>query len=243
MISLEEVKIKSARNNAESNNRLHFFSSKLSIYFSWVFINMGMTANQVTALFFSVGLVGSFMFLSFELTYILIGYVAWRLHVLIDICDGDVARFNKQSSINGSYWDYMIHSLLYPMYFGTISYALFVKFNSIEFLVVGLFGSIIVSQLLSVKNNYYRAMLFSGMKLDLSLGKNKQTGKKFLVKSAIQSVLSFEGFLITYLAASMCGAGSDIFIALLVFYTFIFLLIVVVKFYLFSKQGFYERRS
>lgn len=243
MISLSEVKIKSARKNAEKNNRLHFFASKFSIYFSWIFINLRMSPNQVTGVFFIVGLIGSMAFLSYDFSYVLIGYILWRLHIIIDLCDGDVARFTKKFSINGSYWDYMVHSVLYPIYFITISISLWSKFDDVKFLFLGLFGSVIVSQLLSVKNNYYRAMLFNGEALDLTKSENKQEGMKFLVMNTALAILSFEGFLLAYVAAIFIGLSKEVFLALFVFYMFFFLMNVLAKFYLFSKKGFYSRRS
>jgi len=166
MYSLEEVKVRSARANPEANNKLHFFASKLSIYFSWIFVNLRLSANQVTVVFFLMGLTGSVCFVCGPEFYLL-GYIFWRLHIIFDLCDGDVARFNQTFSINGAYWDYMIHSVLYPLVYISICYSLYDKFNDFIFLLVGLLGSLVVSQLLAVKNNYYRAMLFSKKSLDM----------------------------------------------------------------------------
>ena len=141
---------------------------KFSKYFSWIFINIGLSANQVTALFFLTGFVSGLFFLSFDPINILIAIILWRLHVIFDVCDGEVARFTQTFSINGAYWDYMIHAVLYPMCFFSISYSLSQHFIDSKFLIVGAVGAIVLTLMLAVKNNYYRAMLFSGQSLDVS---------------------------------------------------------------------------
>ena len=62
----------------------------------------------------------------------------------------------------------MIHAVLYPMCFFSISYALSQHFIDSKFLIVGAVGAIVLTLMLAVKNNYYRAMLFSGQSLDVS---------------------------------------------------------------------------
>lgn len=242
MYSLNEVKQRSSRKNPLANNRLHFFSSKFSIYFSWMFINFGMSANQVTFIFFLVGLLGSMAYFS-GVEYFVLGYALWRLHIVFDLCDGDVARFNQTFSINGSYWDYMIHSVLYPLVYAGILYALYTEYGEVFFLVFGLVGSIIVSQLLAVKNNYYRAMLFSKLDLDVSVGSENASGFKYEIRRALHSVLSYEGFLFFITIISVLGVDVLIFKYTVIFYTLVFLAIVLVKLYQFSIKGFYTRRS
>ena len=243
MIKLSDVKAKAARKNPEGNNRLHFFASKFSIYFSWIFINLGLNANQVTGVFFVTGLIGAYFISSPDLMSVIIGYSLWRLHIIFDLCDGDVARFTQKFSINGAYWDYMIHSILYPVFFISISYAQYMKFDDVMFLLIGLGGSVIVSQLLAVKNNYYRAMLFNKKQIDTEQGKNTDSDKKYLIKNAVISLLSYEGFLFSYLVSSIFLKENVFFKILLCFYLVIFTLIVLVKFLSFSKKGYYDKRS
>lgn len=240
MYSLEEVSQRAARANPEANNKLHFFASKFSIYFSWLFINLRLSANQVTILFFIVGCMGA---AAFAFNFFIAGYLLWRLHIIFDLCDGDVARFNKSFSINGAYWDYMIHSILYPLVFLSICYSYYVEYSDQCWIIIGAFGSIVVSQLMAVKNNYYRAMLFSNRSLDVSESAESKEGLAYEVKRMVLSILSFEGFLFVITLGSLLSMNEVITLSVLIFYVFIFLAIVVVKFIQFSKKGFYVRRS
>ncbi|AIW20310.1 CDP-alcohol phosphatidyltransferase family protein [Vibrio coralliilyticus] len=243
MIPYEEVKQKSKRKNASSNDKLHFFASKFSMMFSWVFINLGLSANQVTLVFFIAGLLSCYFYFLGGI-YVFLAYIFWRLHIIFDLSDGDVARFNQTFSINGSYWDYMIHSVLYPLSFISISLNVYFTFNDPLSLIIGMLGSLVMSLNLATKNNYYRAMLFSNVKLDTSKGKlTKLSGLKFQLKRSIQALLSYEGFLLIVTTALFLEASNVFLHIIMVFYSVVMASISFIKFYLFSKNGFYSKRS
>ncbi len=243
MYNLEEVTLKASRSNDVKNRRLHFFSSKFSIYFSWIFINLGISANGVTSIFFLTGLAGAILFSYENLVAVVIAYSLWRLHIIFDICDGEVARFTQKFSINGAYWDYMIHSIIYPITYSSICISLFYKFSDINFLIIAVFGSIVVSQLLAVKNNYYRAMLFNRLRLNIKQSESKRSHTNAFIINISSSLLNFEGFLFFYTLSKFFLIESSEYLLLLVFYSASFFLQSVVKFYLFSKYGFYQRKS
>ena len=243
MFALNVVKLRARRDNNESNKRLHFFASYFSIYFSWVFINCRLSPNSVTGIFFVIGLFSAGLFSFTDPIFIIIAYFLWRLHIIIDICDGEVARFTKKFSINGAYWDYMIHSILYPLVYVSICFSLQKKFDDVIFLIVGLFGSIIVSQTLSVKNNYYRAMLFNNKKININVSASKASALKAYSINIFTNLFNFEGFLLAYVAISLIKTSKEIYLVFLFLFTMSFLLQALIKFILFSKKGFYRRRS
>ena len=115
--SFKEVVNRCKRRNNEAMEKLFWFSSKISIHFSYLLIRLGVSADQATILFFLVGLTGSFMYIFESPLLTFLGYVFWRLHVIIDMSDGDLARFNQSFSIRGAYWDAVIHSILNPLYY------------------------------------------------------------------------------------------------------------------------------
>lgn len=243
MITLAEVKERAVKENNKSFRKLFFFSSRFSIYFSWVFINLGLSANQVTALFFLTGFLGSLCFLTFDLIFILIGVFLWRLHIIFDLCDGEVARFNKTFSINGAYWDYMIHAFLFPFCFFCITFSLSKYFNNPQFLLLGVAGVLTLSLMLATKNNYYRAMLFSGKVLDVTESARTSEEDRYSIRDMILYTTSFDAMLLVYLALCALGLDQLYFIGILIVYIFFFLMLGLIKFYLFSRDGVYRRRS
>ncbi len=243
MIALNEVKERAIKKDNDSFKKLFFFSSRFSIYFSWFFLNIGLNANQVTALFFLTGLVSVLFFLSFDPLNILIGLILWRLHVIFDLCDGEVARFNQSFSINGAYWDYMIHAVLFPLCFFSISYSLSQHFSNSNFFILGALGAIVLSWMLAVKNNYYRAMLFSGESLDVSKSARKIHKSKYSLRDIILYLTSFDAMMFIYLGLCLIDASQYLFFGLLACYISFFFVLGAVKFFLFSRDGLYQRRS
>jgi phosphatidylglycerophosphate synthase len=243
MIPLSQVKSKGARKNNEANNLLHFFASKFSIYFSWMFLNIGLSANQVTFVFFLMGLSGSLLFMSQSVWLILLAYALWRLHIIFDLCDGDVARFNQTFSLNGAYWDYMIHSLLYPLSFCAISLSLFQHFNDAAFVYIGLFGGIVLSLTQAVKNTYYRAMLFNKVEMVKKPAKPVTNRLRTLLRNIIVSALSYEGFLLCYLLMRFTELQANAYYLMYAFYLTFIGLIVAIKFLQFSRDGACSARS
>ncbi len=243
MISLSKVKQRTKKKNDASFKKLFFFASKFSVYFSWIFINLGLNANQVTGIFFLTGLVACCFFSVFDSMFILVGVVLWRLHIIFDLCDGEVARFNKSFSINGVYWDYMIHAVLFPSCFFAISFALCRNFSNENFLVVGALGAIVLSLVLAVKNNYYRAMLFSGLTLDNNASARKKNDVKYRVRDLILYLTSFDAFILIYLGFSFMDLPESTYFILMLVYILFFSAISGLKFLLFSRDGLYQRRS
>lgn len=236
MISLKEIKLKSKRNNDKDNKKLFFFGSLFAIYFSWIFINLNINANKVTVIFFLTGIASVAFFFNSDPVYVVIAFILWRLHIIFDICDGQVARFTKKFSPNGAYWDYMIHSLLFPLVFAAICFAMYKKFDDNLFLIIALFGSVVVSQILSVKNNYYRAMLFNNEKLEKNSKSKKVSPLKNRFLSLLVELLSIDGLLFIYLIFSLFDISKQIYFIMFILYIINFLLLVLVKFILFSNK-------
>ena len=190
--SLSEVKEKCKRDNKKANDKLHWFSSKFSIYFSYIFINLRLNADHVTIIFFIIGLLGSISYGSSNISFIILGYILFRLHIIFDMCDGDVARFNKSFSIRGAYWDSMIHSALNPLYYLFFCISLFNIHSDSFFLLISPFLTLSMSLNMSVKNNFLKAKF---QNKDLEIEKLKINNKsRFGAFNLIAELTSIEGF-------------------------------------------------
>ena len=198
MIDLSQVKSKCRRDDADQNNRVHWFASKFSIYFSWIFINLGLSADFVTAVFFGVGVLGVCAWLVGGFWGIVLCYGCWRLHIIIDMSDGDVARYNGTYSHRGKYWDSMIHSVLNPLYSAVFPLAAFLTTRDIEFLV--LLSLLMFSQsiLLASKYNFPQNALNKAKP-------NRYNGKPSLPARLIKiasEVIGMEGFIVASITSS-----------------------------------------
>ena len=176
----------------------------------------------------------------------LISYFLFRLHIIIDVSDGEVARYNNTLSINGSYWDSIIHLILYPLIFLCMCFSQYLNYDDNIYLLISPIGVLVICLTLSVTNNYYKSMLFNNV--DLNKSQNKETkkypkkGYKFIFFSFLSEILSFEGLYIFYIFLYLINE-TILILPLLVIYIFFFLLKFIVKFYSLSKYGFYYKRN
>src|SRR5687768_15039407 len=102
------------RNEEHWAGRLYMRS--LSPYFSWIFLRVGFSPNQLTYLMIACGVsAGVVVALSSSgpagLVCALVGALLVRLYLLLDCSDGEGARFTGQTSVAGVYLDRIGHYL------------------------------------------------------------------------------------------------------------------------------------
>lgn len=89
-----------------------WFLRAVSLRVTVLLIRTPVTANQLTALMIAVGLLAAVpLGLSGPLTAVL-GVIAIWVYFLLDLCDGEVARWHRQTSITGVYLDRVGHYLV-----------------------------------------------------------------------------------------------------------------------------------
>lgn len=102
---LEELKKKCKSDHGRMYKRAF---KKVSIYFTWGFLRLGVTANQVTALSALVAIFASYFFLQPEPLNWIIGWGVLQLFNLLDTCDGEIAKCTKLTKF-GSMFDKFTH--------------------------------------------------------------------------------------------------------------------------------------
>jgi phosphatidylglycerophosphate synthase len=227
-INLSEVREKSRRDNAIINNRVHWFSSKFSIYFSYFFINLGLSADSVTKIFFLIGLAGALAAFKGGLIGSIIAYICWRLHIIIDMSDGDVARFNKSFSHRGKYWDAMIHSILNPLYSLLIPLGCFYQSHDVQFVFLGIGLMFSQSLLLATKYNFPSDAKIT--EAPTQIGEFEPWSIKRKVINQASELAGMEGFLSISLLL-ICLGVRDLLNLVFAGYITINLLISGIKFY------------
>ena len=88
----------------------------ISIYLTWLLVRTPVSANQVTVLQGLVGIVGAVL-----LGYgkFVLGAIFLQIGYILDLCDGEVARWKHQESKSGHYLDLICHRIVTPaMFFG-----------------------------------------------------------------------------------------------------------------------------
>jgi len=144
-VRFKEIKNFKHRINPEERQGAYgyYFFRPWSILFTYLALNLGMSANQVTVLQAIVGVLGAacFAFPSYKMA--LLGILLLQFGYLLDNVDGEVARFRKQVSVTGKFLDTIGHvTVISCIYFflGVGSYFRLGHFETVIFgFLAGLF--------------------------------------------------------------------------------------------------------
>lgn len=85
------------------------FYYRIAIYFTWVCLLLGLSANQVTVLSGIIAFIGGLLLGSSHYLCMLTGVLFFHLFAILDMSDGEVARYRKQGGVNGHYLDWYMH--------------------------------------------------------------------------------------------------------------------------------------
>ena len=91
------------------NDPLSKFYYQVSIYFTWLCIVLRMSANQVTILSGAIAILGGLLIASESIFITLIGAMCFHLFAILDMSDGEVARYRGEGGVEGHYLDWFMH--------------------------------------------------------------------------------------------------------------------------------------
>ncbi|MBU2102747.1 MAG: CDP-alcohol phosphatidyltransferase family protein [Candidatus Omnitrophica bacterium] len=138
-------------------------SRPVSIYLTRLFIMTPLTGNQITVLFIIMGLCASLFFLRGTPVFILAGALLLQVWYIFDMVDGEVARYKKQTSVTGIYFDKITHYIVHPCIFFCIGMGLYAACGTPGYLYLGFIGSL-STVLISVVWDMREAVLFGQSK-------------------------------------------------------------------------------
>ena len=90
-------------------SKIYYF---LSIYFTWIFLKLNFSANQVTIFSAFIAFLGGLLISLDNKFLILFGGICFHLFAIFDMCDGEVARYRNQGGVNGHFLDWYMHFLV-----------------------------------------------------------------------------------------------------------------------------------
>lgn len=106
---------------AENGWYVRFFVRKVSIHFTWIFLNTPISANQISLLMILMGVAGGFFFALGGYTNGQIGVLFLQLFLVLDCVDGEVARYKNQSSLKGKYLDLIANDIVHVAMFSGLT--------------------------------------------------------------------------------------------------------------------------
>ena len=126
----------------------HAIFTFFSRYITWILVKTRISANFITISGFLIGLLGLFFIGIGNNLFIIIGFILLYIYYISDEVDGEVARYKKQTSLRGIYYDEIGHLFFQSWFFFSFGYSIF-KINS-EFLYI-FFGIITTFFLIGIR--------------------------------------------------------------------------------------------
>jgi len=100
MVTVEKIKQVGIKPKlGESTLIKRVFFRKYSYHFSWFFIKLGMTGNQVSAFGLIFGMISCLFFVTNNYLLFIVGSVFLLISIISDFADGNVARYRKYKDL------------------------------------------------------------------------------------------------------------------------------------------------
>jgi hypothetical protein len=118
------------------------FVRKISIYISFLFVKIGIKAMAVTTIVLFLGILSALAFSTGGKIWFFAGILLLQLWYVMDQVDGEVARYNEETSFTGMYFDKLVHYIVHPIVFMGIGVGLYRDSGQIFYMFAGLIGGL-----------------------------------------------------------------------------------------------------
>lgn len=143
--SIQELRAlcQSTAPNPARESKIGLFTRRFSIYVTKLFLFTSITPNQITVIGMSTYFVGiGFLFFNTVIFNAVAVFLVF-FSIVLDGCDGEVARFRKQSSIIGRmYAEPVSHDMQYGISFFLIGIAVYLGTGNVIHIILGSVASI-----------------------------------------------------------------------------------------------------
>ena len=186
-------------------------------------IRMKWSANIVTLVHMIVGVVAGVFIAIGQIWTLLLGAILWQVWFLLDLVDGEIARYYKSQNVTGIYLDVISHHLLFPYFF--ISYGLYhyLHLHNHIVLVLALWCGLCVLITRTVRESIYTAVsmqlerdkvgIYPSQNSDMKVETNnsndiKKHGNLWYLANLLYTVNSFPSIMNLFLLASLLSLIS-----------------------------------
>lgn len=116
----------------------------ISKYITWVLVKTSITANFITIFGFVIGFLGLILIALGNSFFILIGFIFLYIYYLSDEIDGEIARYKKQTSLRGIYYDEVGHLIFLSCFFTSFGYNIYRSNSEFLYIILGFFASFFI---------------------------------------------------------------------------------------------------
>jgi len=112
-----------------------------SIYITKILLYTSITANQVSLIGMTLGICGAFAIGYGTIQSGFVGVMLLQFSYLLDCIDGEIARYYKQSSVNGIFIDFLGHRIVIPLIFLGAAFMIYMNSQNLYMLIIGILGA------------------------------------------------------------------------------------------------------
>ena len=164
------------------------FYRRISIYFTKIFLKIGISANQTTLFSLIFALFGGLFLIFTDIMYWVISALFLILCLIFDRVDGEIARYNKLSSKLGAHFDLMVGATVHPYIIICMTFG---AYNVLQDTIIFVFGFLAV-----ILNLLYEIHLISYEEKFTDISKDRSEEKSIIgryVYRPVKRVCSFFG--------------------------------------------------
>jgi len=209
------------------------FLRLVSIYLTWIFLHFPISGNTVTIISMVVGLIAGVMFGFAHPLFWVIGFLLTQMFHFLDAADGEVARYRKEASPIGKYFDLLAHGVVIAAFYAGMTIGVYRSTGEFSAIILGLvcLSSFLLISLSGALLNFLKYNYFWMEKKELAIKDDDAGSVVYTWKYALRRLLGFDGIVFValfvalldwcFLPLSFNFIGKDFFVN----FRYIFLLI------------------
>lgn len=175
-----------------------------SIYLTKLFLILGISANWVTFIDLLMGLIAGVLLTFANPAYWILAVPVLHLTLIIDCCDGEVARYNRTASKVGTYLDAINGIFIWTLYIPVcMSLGIYRALQSPEALIAGILVLVSIFLLDTSGALAYRIFGKSSSPADEFHTSKTAKGKLAFVLWLGYSLLTYQGLVLAILVVSL----------------------------------------
>jgi len=129
----------------------------MALPLTWIVLYLPASANSVTFISLIVGLLGC-IFLSFGAEiHFLWGAILLQSWYLLDHVDGQIARYRKQESVTGIFFDYITHHIIHMGIFIGVGWGVYSHTSEVKYILFGTISAMSILFLNLIYDCQYKA--------------------------------------------------------------------------------------
>jgi len=178
---------------------------RVSIYFTKLFLKLGISANQTTIMGFLTVVIAGVLFILGKPWYWIIGALLIYLFDVLDRVDGEIARYHKSASTRGEYLDGVVYFLGWPFVLACMSFGLYNSLQHISVFILGFLALVSFLLFYALQWLEYRILHERGLLAQAirNTGTEKPEGKGSTIINLGRTAFSFYASWITILTVSL----------------------------------------